>query len=150
MWRLAGALSIVAAALAPAAARACSSAIAETALIHNSVASDPDPLLVIARVNIEGVDPAPLHKAGLSARVLRMVQGSYDGELLILRAYGSTCSNPFRNGTSGLVVGIPLGFEKGVLVLDALPVNEVGGYRLPDRYRVPRAYLESLQRDPAR
>lgn len=140
-----GAALLLAATMSPTKAAACSTASGETALIHDGLPADLDPRLVAARVDIEGVDPDALHKQGVTARVGRILQGDYAGDLLILYSADTSCSRPFRNGRSGLIIGIPIGLEDGILALEALEVSFGGGYRIPDRYRVPEAYLESVR-----
>lgn len=139
-----GLLVLLLALLAAGEARAC-----PRALIHDGLPMDFDSRLVVALVDIEWTIPATLYERGATARVRRIVQGRYDGDLLILRPEESSCSAPFRNGRSGLVVGIPIGMEDGVLVLDAFEISAGSGYRMPERYRVPEAYFETLRRKPS-
>ena len=149
-WRLIGGAALVLAstqAPAEASADACPGL---SALIHSAPPADPDRRLVVARVEVEWADPELLHGRGVSARVIRMIQGDYDGELMILWSEGTSCSNPFANGRSGLIVGIPLGLENGILRVEAVEVSpDRGSYRLPDGYRVPEPYLEMVRRREA-
>lgn len=135
---------VLAAMVAPAEAAAC----ADHALIHDSVPVDPDERLIVARVDIDWAVPEQLYKAGIGARVVRMIRGRFDGELMILRtSLVGGCDNPFANGRSGLIVGIPMGMEGGALVVEVLPIPLRTS--MPDGYRIPEAYLEEARRSHA-
>jgi hypothetical protein len=126
-------------------ARACFTVSGETSLIHSALPIDPDPRLLIARVDIDWADQRLVHKGGVSARVRSVIQGSFDGELMILWSPSSDCSRPFENGRSGLFVGLPLGMRGGALIVEAFEISRGSGYRMPDHYRVPEDYLEAVR-----
>ncbi|HEX8366206.1 MAG TPA: hypothetical protein VF603_13075 [Allosphingosinicella sp.] len=146
MSRPVGAAALfVAAILSPTEAQACSAASGNTALIHNALPADLDDRLIVARVDVEWADTEALHRDGVTARVHRIIQGDYDGELMILWSADTSCSRSFENGRSGLIAGIPLRMEGSILVVEAFEVSRASGYRLPDGYTVPESYLEIVR-----
>ena len=148
---VAAAALLVAAILSPAKAEACSAASGETALIHSALPADLDERLIVARVDVEWPDQQLLKGRGVTARVIRVIQGDYDGDLMILWSADASCSRSFDNGRSGLVVGIPLRMEGSSLVVEAFEVSRASGYRLPDGYRIPVSYLDIIrEREAAR
>jgi hypothetical protein len=137
MWKRLGALAFMAAIMPSDAAEACLIANARTAVIHNIVPADLDPRLIVAEVDILTLNPERLHSTGGAAEIRRMIQGPKDEDFMVLRVSDTSCSHPFLNGRSGIVVGMPIGRENGILVLDALEVSALSGYRLREGYRVP-------------
>ena len=142
---LAGAGLAVTAIYAPTGAWACSAASGNTAVIHNAIPADPDPRLIIARVDIEWADEELLHERGLTARVTRVIHGDIDGDVIIVWSPWTSCSHAFENGRSGLIFGLPLGTENGMLVVEAFEISRTSGYRIPDGYRIPESYLETVR-----
>lgn len=131
----------------PGEAAACLASSFFTALIHDAL---PTPLpegAIVAEVAFESEDERAVYAGGVRARVIRMVQGHYrGGHLIVRRAFRSSCSHPFLNGTSGLLVARAAGMEQGVLVVDPIEVSRSRGFRLEDRYRLPpMPSLESLR-----
>ena len=104
---------------------------ADLSVIHREL---PRPLpadLFVFEVQFEqpGAGWAELHE-GARARVRRIIQGDYSGDVLIVRDAAEiriTCYAPVRYGGLGIVLGRPVGVENGHMVLE--PVFERAGVR---------------------
>jgi hypothetical protein len=60
---------------------------------------------------------------GTRARVRRVIQGNYSSDILIVRDRGGIrimCYDPIRYEGSGLIFGMPVGYENGLLVLQPI------------------------------
>ena len=113
------------------------------ALIHAAL---PNPLpsgAIVAEVEFDRdslSNTQLLHHPGVRARVRRVIQGHYRGSSLIVRRTGmwTDCDRPAANGTSGLIVARPVGFESGVLVVEPILVPAQDRFRLPDGFQLER------------
>jgi hypothetical protein len=108
---------------------ACMLAEAQRALVHNGV---PRPLprnSIVAEVAFAARDPDALYAGGLSATVLRWRQGGTGREVILLNDIRSSCDEPFKNGTRGIIVGRRRGMRDGVLIAEAFLVSGIDGYR---------------------
>lgn len=60
---------------------------------------------------------------GTRARIIRVIQGSYDGDMIIVRDLLNhdeirlVCYAPVRDGGTGFIIGTPIGFVDDVMVL---------------------------------
>jgi hypothetical protein len=111
------------------------------AMIHAAL---PTPLpagVLIAEVELRPEDVASYYPEGrVRARIVRLIQGDYRGSALIFRPRNglvTDCDRPGANGTSGLIVAIPTGYEEGVLVAEAIMAPRSEGFRLPDGFQLP-------------
>ena len=106
--------------------------------IHNVLPSPLPAGTLIADVEIASdADAAELFRSGVRARIRRLIQGEYRGDILILRASTQhSCYFPFTNGRSGLIVGVPLAFEDDVLAVDPIEVGRNQHFRLPDGFQL--------------
>jgi hypothetical protein len=99
---------------------------AAVSVIHSELPSSLPPGAMAFDVQFE--EPEGSWEAlfrGTRARVRRVVRGDYAGAVVIVRDRADgvriTCYNPIRPGSgAGLVVGIPTGYENGVLVLQPI------------------------------
>jgi hypothetical protein len=133
------ALAIAALLLPAGEARACMAGDFMEALIHDALPSPLPARTIVAWVAFESGDSRLLYSTGIRARVRRMVQGDFRGSHLLVRTSVETsCDDPFRNGRSGLIVGIPTGTEDGLLVVHPIMVSRYQRYRLPDGYQLNR------------
>jgi hypothetical protein len=60
---------------------------------------------------------------GIRPRVRQVIRGNYSGDIVIVRdraAIRVTCYDPITNGGSGIILGMPVGYENGVLVLQPI------------------------------
>jgi len=96
---------------------------AERSVIHSELPRNLPAGAVVADVEL-GSDDATWQRLneGARVRIRRMIQGDYRGEALIVRELGLmiTCYSPFPLGRSGFVVGKPVGYENGVLVIEPI------------------------------
>lgn len=97
---------------------------ADQSVIHRELPHPLSPDLFVAEVEFEHPEAgwSELFN-GTRARVRRVIQGTYRGNVVIVRdALGPdemriTCYAPVRDGGSGIVVGRPIGSEGGLLVI---------------------------------
>jgi hypothetical protein len=123
------------------------------AYIHRAL---PKPLpqgAIVADVELEPLpegDYRPhLVRHGIRARVRRMVQGSYNGEFMLVRpVYWTSCDSIFENGRAGFLVAVPRRTEGGTLVVDPIKVSNEDGYRLPDGFKVSRETFKHAELPP--
>jgi hypothetical protein len=140
-WRFAMTAVLVTSSFSwPFPAEACRASAFHRALIHNAL---PTPLpegTFIAAVEFDAhsLATSPLHPIGVRARIIRVIQGEYRGRALIVRkpSWGS-CDHPFQNGAVGFIVGRPVGYEQGLLVVHPIEVPAHSGFRLPDGFQLP-------------
>lgn len=99
---------------------------ADLSVIHREL---PRPLpsdLFVAEVQFERSDAGWAElREGARARIKRIIQGDYSGDVLIIRDAAEiriTCYAPVGYGGAGIVVGRPVGVENGHIVLE--PVFE--------------------------
>jgi hypothetical protein len=99
---------------------------ADLSVIHREL---PRPLpseLFVAEIQIERPDAGWAElREGTRARIRRIIQGDYSGDVLIIRDGAEirvTCYAPVRYGGAGIVLGTPVGVENGHMVLE--PVFE--------------------------
>ena len=60
---------------------------------------------------------------GTRAQVIRVVQGSFKGREVIVQDTGElriTCYAPVRFGGSGYIIAKPIGYERGVLIVQPI------------------------------
>lgn len=135
-------LALAAGALAAASpAGACLSPDHSRALVLSAL---PRPLprgAIVADVVMARGDEPRINRPGIVARVRRVHQGPRDARSLVIRQTVSTdCDWPFANGTSGIVVGKPVGRRGGMLVIEPVMVPKSRGYRLVDGYQFPPGF----------
>ena len=118
-------------------AAACLSADFERAVIHSSLPAVLPAGPIVADVEFESEDIEALSGKGIRVRVKEMIQGDRKVRNMIAWAIPSSCSRPFANGSRGIIVAIPLGFESGILVVALIEVNRRSGFRLPDGWEPP-------------
>ncbi|HEX8194281.1 MAG TPA: hypothetical protein VF552_15410 [Allosphingosinicella sp.] len=99
---------------------------ADLSALHRTL---PHPLpadLFVAEVQFERPDAGWNElREGTRARIERVIQGAYSGDMLIVRDSGAvrvTCYAPLRYGGAGIILGRPVGYENGQMVLE--PVFE--------------------------
>jgi hypothetical protein len=96
----------------------------DLSVIHDEVPRSLASDVFVAEVQFEPADVgwSELLK-GIRASVVRVIQGQYRNNLLIVRdvlgpdEIRITCYSPMRNGGRGIIVGKPSGVENGSLVL---------------------------------
>jgi hypothetical protein len=117
-------------------AEACMIADAQEALVHSAL---PKPLpreTIIADVVFENADENRLHQEGVRVRIRRLIQGDVQGTTMIVRQrIRSSCGDPFANGTTGLIVAIPVEIRAGEIVVAPIDVTRGSGFRLRDGFQ---------------
>lgn len=96
----------------------------DISVVHQDVPLSITSDVFVAEVQFEQPDAGWLELfKGARANILRVIQGNYRNDLLIVRdALGPdeirvTCYNPIPTSGRGIILGIPLGIENGLLVL---------------------------------
>ena len=93
---------------------------ADVSVIHQELPASLPPDTLVADVQFERPDGGwPELFKGARARVRRVIQGHYSGDVVIVRdaQIRITCYDPIRFGGRGYILGKPVGYENGVLVL---------------------------------
>jgi hypothetical protein len=110
---------------------------AQQVLIHDAL---PTPLprgTIVADVVFDFADAETMLSAGVRVRIRRLIQGDVRGPTMIVRIrIWSSCSNPFGNGRSGLIVAIPIETRAGETVVAPIEVTRMRGYRLEDGFQL--------------
>lgn len=121
----------------PVAAEACTLSPG-LALIHSALPAPLPQGLFIAEVEIDRSTVREFADARVRARVTKVIQGDADVSRLLLRAgFITNCDEPLANGSTGLLLGVPRGYEGGVLVVEPITARRINAYRLPDGFSVP-------------
>jgi hypothetical protein len=112
------------------AGHACRNPSAITAIVHSRMPESlpPGAMALIVEVPL-GAKPG---KGAIVARVRKVVAGRHAGDWVrILVRRKTSCSYPFANGRSGLLVGyVRPSSDDGMLVVDPIEVSRRNGFRL--------------------
>jgi hypothetical protein len=97
---------------------------ANLSVIHRQLPPSLPSDVFVAEVQFEQADAGWAElREGTRARVVRVIQGNYSGEILVIRGTAEiriTCYAPVRYGGSGIVIGRPAGVEDGHMVLEPI------------------------------
>ena len=97
---------------------------ADLSVIHRQLPPSIPSDLFVAEVQFEQPDTGWEELGeGARAHVVRIIQGDYSGDVLIIRDTAEiriTCYPPVRYGGSGIVLGRPAGVEDGHMVVEPI------------------------------